>query len=353
MELSPDAIKSALQSVKYPGFTRDIVSFGLVKDVQIDGGKVSVDLILPKPDDKLKSEISESVRTAILETPGVSDVDINISARQPKTAPPGEGPQKAEKSAKLPDIKYYIAVASGKGGVGKSTVAVNVAVAMAKMRDKVGLMDADIWGPSIPTMLGTKDRPKATEDNKIVPLNKFGLKLMSIGFLVNEDETVIWRGPMVHGAIKQFIEDVIWDDTDHLIIDLPPGTGDAQLSLVQTAPLSGGLIVTTPQDVALIDVKRGVQMFRKLNVPILGIVENMSYLEQSGNGEVIDIFGRGGGKKMAEQFGVPFLGEIPIDPDIRKGGDSGVPIVESHPESTAAKAFNHIAETILNTIEKK
>jgi len=352
MELSHDTIKKALQSVKYPGFTRDIVSFGLVKDVQIDGAKVNVSLVLPKPDDKLKSEISDSVRTAVLETPGVSDVDIQISARQPKAAPHGQGQQKAEKSAMLPDIKYYIAVASGKGGVGKSTVAVNVAVAMAKMRDKVGLMDADIWGPSIPTMLGIKDRPKATEDNKIVPLNKLGLKLMSIGFLVNEDETVIWRGPMVHGAIKQFIEDVIWDDTDHLVIDLPPGTGDAQLSLVQTVPLSGGLIVTTPQDVALIDVKRGVQMFRKLNVPILGIVENMSYLEQSGNGEVIDIFGRGGGKKMAEQFGVPFLGEIPIDPDIRKGSDSGVPIVESHPESTAAKAFNQIAEAILNTIEK-
>ena len=352
MELSPDNIKKVLQNVKYPGFTRDIVSFGLVKDIQIDGAKVNVSLVLPKPDEKLTSEISESVRTAILETPGVSDVDIQISARQPKAAAAGEGLQKAEKSAKLPDIKYYIAVASGKGGVGKSTVAVNVAVAMAKMRDKVGLMDADIWGPSIPTMLGIKDRPKATEDSKIVPLNKFGLKLMSIGFLVNEDETVIWRGPMVHGAIKQFIEDVIWDDTDHLVIDLPPGTGDAQLSLVQTAPLSGGLIVTTPQDVALIDVKRGVQMFRKLNVPILGIVENMSYLEQSGNEEVIDIFGRGGGKKMAEQFGVPFLGEIPIDPDIRKGGDGGVPIVESHPESTAAKAFNQIAETILNTIEK-
>jgi len=351
MELSPEAIKSALQSVKYPGFTRDIVSFGLVKDIKIDGNKVNVSLVLPKPDDKLKSEIGESVRTAILETPGVADVSIDISARQPKAAPPGQGPQKAEKSAKLPDIKYYIAVASGKGGVGKSTVAVNIAVAMAKMRDRVGLMDADIWGPSIPTMLGIKDRPKATEDNKIVPLNKFGLKLMSIGFLVNEDETVIWRGPMVHGAIKQFIEDVIWDDTDHLVIDLPPGTGDAQLSLVQTAPLSGGLIVTTPQDVALIDVKRGVQMFRKLNVPILGIVENMSYLEQPGDAEPIDIFGRGGGKKMAEQFGVPFLGEIPIDPEIRKGGDSGTPIVESHPESTAAKAFNQIAETILNTIE--
>ncbi len=351
MELSPDTIKKALEGVKYPGFTRDIVSFGIVKDVQIDGSKVNVSLVLPKPDDKLKSELDNSVRTAILETPGVSGVDVQISARQPK-APPGQGPAKAEKSAKLPDIKYYIAVASGKGGVGKSTVAVNIAVAMAKMRDKVALMDADIWGPSIPTMLDIKDRPKATEDNKIVPLNKFGLKLMSIGFLVNEEETVIWRGPMVHGAIKQFIEDVIWDDTDHLVIDLPPGTGDAQLSLVQTVPLSGGLIVTTPQDVALIDVKRGVQMFRKLNVPILGIVENMSYLEQPGSKEVIDIFGRGGGKKMAEQFGVPFLGEIPIDPQIRIGGDGGVPIVESHPESVAAKAFTKIAVHILDTVEK-
>lgn len=351
MELSPDTIKKALEGVKYPGFTRDIVSFGIVKDVQIDGSKVNISLVLPKPDDKLKSELDNSVRTAILETPGVSGVDVQISARQPK-APPGQGPAKAEKSAKLPDIKYYIAVASGKGGVGKSTVAVNIAVAMAKMRDKVALMDADIWGPSIPTMLDIKDRPKATEDNKIVPLNKFGLKLMSIGFLVNEEETVIWRGPMVHGAIKQFIEDVIWDDTDHLVIDLPPGTGDAQLSLVQTVPLSGGLIVTTPQDVALIDVKRGVQMFRKLNVPILGIVENMSYLEQPGSKEVIDIFGRGGGKKMAEQFGVPFLGEIPIDPQIRIGGDGGVPIVESHPESVAAKAFTKIAVHILDTVEK-
>jgi ATP-binding protein involved in chromosome partitioning len=349
MELSPDTIRKALQGVKYPGFTRDIVSFGLVKDVKIDGGKVNVSLVLPKPDDKLKSELDNSVRTAILETPGVSDVDIQISARQPK-AP--AGPAKAEKSAKLPDIKYYIAVASGKGGVGKSTAAVNIAVAMAKMRDKVGLMDADIWGPSIPTMLGIKDRPKATEDNKIIPLNKFGLKLMSIGFLVNEEETVIWRGPMVHGAIKQFIEDVIWDDTDHLVIDLPPGTGDAQLSLVQTVPLSGGLIVTTPQDVALIDVKRGVQMFRKLNVPILGIVENMSYLEQTGGGDVIDIFGRGGGRRMAEQFGVPFLGEIPIDPQIRIGGDGGVPIVESHPQSTAAIAFTKMAVHILDTVEK-
>lgn len=353
MELKEENIRAALKGVNYPGFTRDIVSFGLVKDIKIsDDAKVSLSLVLPKPDPELEAKIRESTELAVLGTAGVSGVEINISARPPK-APPAQAQAqaKAEQKAKLPEIKYYIAVASGKGGVGKSTVAVNLAMAMAKKRDKVGLMDADIWGPSLPTMLGTKERPHATEQNKIIPLKKFGMELMSIGFLVNEDETVIWRGPMVHGAIKQFIEDVEWRETDYLVIDLPPGTGDAQLSLVQTAPLSGGVIVTTPQDVALIDVRRGIQMFRKLNVPILGIVENMSYLEQPEGAEPLDIFGRGGGRRMAEKFEVPFLGEIPIDPKIRIGGDSGVPIVESEPESTAAKAFSEIADSIISSIE--
>lgn len=353
MELKEENIRAALKGVNYPGFTRDIVSFGIVKDIKVgDDAKVSLSLVLPKPDPELESKIRESAEKAVLETAGVNGVDIEITARPPK-APPGQAQAQAqaEKQVKLPDIKYYIAVASGKGGVGKSTVAVNLAMAMAKKRDRVGLMDADIWGPSLPTMLGTKERPHATEQNKIIPLKKFGMELMSIGFLINEDETVIWRGPMVHGAIKQFIEDVEWKETDYLVIDLPPGTGDAQLSLVQTAPLSGGVIVTTPQDVALIDVRRGVQMFRKLNVPILGIVENMSYLEQPAGAEPLDIFGRGGGRRMAEKFEVPFLGEIPIDPQIRIGGDSGVPIVESHPESTAAKAFSEIADSIISSIE--
>lgn len=354
MELNVDEIRRVLKNVKYPGFTRDIVSFGIVKDINIQGNKVELSLVLPKSDKRIGTEIEKSIRSVVTSISGVSDVAIRISARQPKS-PPVQGRERGQakpQAGKLPDVKYYIAVASGKGGVGKSTVAVNVAVALAQMRDRVGLMDADIWGPSTPIMLGVKERPRATEDNKIIPLSKFGLKLMSIGFLINEDETVIWRGPMVHGAIKQFIEDVRWGDTEHLVIDLPPGTGDAQLSLAQTVPISGGLIITTPQDVALIDVKRGVQMFRKLNVPIIGIVENMSYLENAGGGEPIDIFGRGGGRKMAEKFGVPFLGEIPIDPKIRKGGDSGVPIVESYPESTAAKSFTKIAEKVLDTVEK-
>jgi len=349
MELSTDGIRSILKTIKYPGFTRDIVSFGIVKDIKVAGTSVEISLVLPKPDSKLESEITESVRNRILETPGVGDVSIRIAAREPKPAP-GQGPVKAEASSKLPKVKYYIAVASGKGGVGKSTVAVNLAVAIAKKRKNVGLMDADIWGPSLPIMLGVKDRPHATEQNKIIPLEKFGLKLMSIGFLISDDETVIWRGPMVHGAIKQFIEDVEWEDTEYLVIDLPPGTGDAQLSIVQTAPLSGGLIVTTPQDVALVDVKRGVNMFRKLNVPILGVVENMSYLDVPG-AEPLDIFGRGGGRRMAEKFEVPFLGEIPLDPRIRKGGDTGVPIVMSDPDTAAGKAFDTLADIVLEAVE--
>jgi ATP-binding protein involved in chromosome partitioning len=351
MELSQDGIRNILKNIRYPGFTRDIVSFGLVKEIDIKGTTVNIDIVLPKEDDKIESQIRESVRKTLLESPGVSEVSINIEARE-KQGSPGQPQTRRPEKSKLPDIKYYIAVASGKGGVGKSTVAVNLAIWIAKLRNNVGLMDADIWGPSTPIMMGINEKPISTPDQKIIPLDKYGLKLMSIGFLIDEDETVIWRGPMVHGAVKQFIEDVDWRGTDYLVVDLPPGTGDAQLSLVQTVPLSGGVIVTTPQEVALIDVRRGVQMFRKLNVPVLGVVENMSYLEVPDNNMTIDIFGRGGGKRMAEQFNVPFLGEIPIDPEIRKGGDEGKPIAISHPESPASLAFLEIAERILQQIEK-
>lgn len=350
MELKSEEITNVLKKVKYPGFTRDIVSFGIVKAVKVDGSTVTVSLLLPKPDEKLKTEIEKSVKKAVLETPGVSELKLNIESREQKQ-PHSQG-QTAQDSSKLPEIIYYIAVASGKGGVGKSTVAVNLALAISKKRQKVGLMDADIWGPSAPIMMGVNEKPVATEDQKILPIEKFGLKMMSIGFLVNEEDAVIWRGPMVHGAIKQFIEDVEWSGTDYLVVDLPPGTGDAQLSLAQTAPLSGGVIVTTPQDVALIDVRRGILMFKKLNIPVIGIVENMSYLDIPGINDSIDIFGRGGGKLMAEKFDVPFLGEIPIDPEIRKGGDSGTPILESNPDSKSAKAFFEIADKVLEFIEK-
>ena len=347
MELNRERIIKVLKSVNYPGFNRDIVSFGLVKDILVEGSKVTISIVLPKPDQKLQSSIEEEVRKAVFGIPGVEDLSMKIGSRPQKQITVDGGGEKS----KLPDVKYYIAVASGKGGVGKSTIATNLSLAISKKREKVGLMDADIWGPSAPLMMGISEKPRATADDKIVPIEKFGLKVMSIGFLVNEEDAVIWRGPMVHGAIKQFIEDVEWGGTDYLVIDLPPGTGDAQLSLAQTAPISGGVIVTTPQDVALVDVRRGILMFNKLNIPILGIVENMSYLDMPDVDGKIDIFGRGGGRRMAERFEVPFLGEIPIDPRIRIGGDNGTPIVESDPQSAAGKAFFEIADRILESIE--
>jgi len=347
VELNRERIIKVLKGVNYPGFNRDIVSFGLVKDILVEGSKVTLSIVLPKPDQKLQSTIEEEVRKAIFGIPGVEDLSMKIGSRPQKQITADADSEKS----KLPDIKYYIAVASGKGGVGKSTIATNLSLAISKKRQKVGLMDADIWGPSAPLMMGISEKPRATADDKIVPIEKFGLKVMSIGFLVNEEDAVIWRGPMVHGAIKQFIEDVEWSGTDYLVIDLPPGTGDAQLSLAQTAPISGGVIVTTPQDVALVDVRRGILMFNKLNIPILGRVENMSYLDMPDVDGKIDIFGRGGGRRMAEKFEVPFLGEIPIDPRIRIGGDNGTPIVESDPQSAAGKAFFEIADRILESIE--
>lgn len=350
MEITREQVIRVLKGVNYPGFNRDIVSFGLVKDVAVEGSRATVALVLPKPDEKLREALEQEVRKAVFGIGGIEDLSIKTGSRPAKQIDTGGAGAGADKG-KLPDVKHYIAVASGKGGVGKSTIATNLALAVSRKRQKVGLLDADIWGPSAPIMMGIKEKPLANDEDKIVPISKFGLKVMSIGFLVNEQDAVIWRGPMVHGAIKQFIEDVDWSGTDYLVIDLPPGTGDAQLSLAQTAPVSGGVIVTTPQDVALIDVRRGILMFNKLNIPIVGIVENMSYLEAPGAAGEIDIFGRGGGRRMAEKFEVPFLGEIPLDPRIRIGGDAGTPIVESDPQSAASRAFFEIADRILESVE--
>ena len=345
-----DVVSNLLKEVKYPSLTRDIVSFGIVKNIDTSDSKVAILLELPKEDQDIAKEISVGINNAFSRE-GLELPELEFTVYQNKNKP-SESESTTESNAsaesKLPNISKYIAVASGKGGVGKSTVAVNLAIAFSHMLDNVGLMDADIWGPSIPIMCGIHSKPMATKDEKILPIEKFNIKMMSIGFLLNEDDTVIWRGPMIHGAIKQFIEDVEWSGVDNLIIDLPPGTGDAHLSLIQTVPLSGGIIVTTPQDVALLDVKRGIQMFKKLNVPVIGIVENMSYL-QNGD-QIIDIFGRGGGKNIAEKLEVPFLGEIPIDPEIRKGGDTGQPIVFANPDSPTAKAFQDIASRALEKI---
>lgn len=255
----------------------------------------------------------------------------------------------------LPNVKYTIAVASGKGGVGKSTVSVNLALALAKLGFKVGLLDADIYGPSIPLMMGIKGKPQIFQDegtNKMIPLENYGIKLMSIGFLIDDENPVIWRGPMASGAVKQFMSDVDWGELDYLIYDLPPGTGDIQLTLVQTIPLSGAIIVTTPQEVSLIDAKKGLKMFHKVNVPVYGIVENMSYFIAPDTGNKYDIFGNGGGEKLSKELNTTFLGGIPIDPRIREGGDSGKPIVVDLPEIEESKIILNIAEKLNSTVSK-
>ncbi len=259
--------------------------------------------------------------------------------------PPGGPPQKIA----LPNIKNIVAVASGKGGVGKSTVAANLALALAEVSPRVGLMDADIYGPSVPIMMGIRE--VVDQRTTAFPMERHGLKLMSMGFLVPTEQAVIWRGPMVHRALVQFLTDLNWGPLDYLVIDLPPGTGDAQLTLTQTAPLSGAVIVTTPQDVALIDARKGLEMFRQVRVPVLGIVENMSYFEGD-DGKRVNLFGHGGGRKLASEAGVPFLGEIPIDPRVAECGDQGEPIVRKYPESGVAKAYRALAATVTERLQQ-
>ncbi|MFL7813640.1 MAG: Mrp/NBP35 family ATP-binding protein [Anaerolineales bacterium] len=332
--LTREVVLEALGKVQDPEINKDLVSLGMIEDLEVEGGKVSFTLNLTTPACPLRDEIRNRALGAVEALDGVSEVDIKMGAK----VPVGQG--KSEHK----NIKNVIAVASGKGGVGKSTVAVNLAVALAERGASVGLLDADIYGPNIPTMMGVT-RLGGAKDNKILPGVGHGVKVISIGFMVKPDQALIWRGPMLHSAIKQFIADVDWGDLDYLIIDLPPGTGDVQLSLSQTLELQGGVIVTLPQQVSLDDALRGINMFQELKVPIFGVVENMSYLETP-DGERMDIFGSGGGEKLAKMTGVPYIGSIPIDPQVRIGGDAGMPVVLSHPESAVSKALIGIAEKI-------
>lgn len=330
-----DQILNALRTVQDPDLHRDLVSLNMIHDLKIEGGDVSFRIVLTTPACPMKNKMEREARAAVAALPGVTNVKITMDAQVPSDG-------RARGNMPIP-VRNAIAVASGKGGVGKSTVAVNLAVALAQSGAKVGLLDADIYGPNVPTMMGVTALPPARE--KMIPAQAYGVKLMSIGFLVKPDQPLIWRGPMLHTAIRQFIGDVDWGDLDYLIIDLPPGTGDAPLSLAQTLPLSGSVIVTLPQQVSLEDARRGLEMFRQLNVPIFGVVENMSYLELP-DGSRMDIFGSGGGRKMAQDSGVPFIGAIPIDPAVRQGGDTGTPIVVSHPESPVARALVNIAQDV-------
>ncbi|MCX7798365.1 MAG: iron-sulfur cluster carrier protein ApbC [Melioribacter sp.] len=343
MNLTTENIKEALKNVIDPDLKRDIVSLNMVKDIKFNDNSVTVDIQLTTPACPLKDKIKQDCINEIKKAyPNLKDITINISSSVLSKS------NTAMKSI-LPEVKNTVAIASGKGGVGKSTVAVNIAVALSKLGAKVGLIDADIYGPSVPLMLGIKTKPKIFQDTltgKMMPLETYGIKVISIGFFLDEDAPVIWRGPMASSAIKQFMSDVNWGELDYLIFDLPPGTGDIQLTLVQTIPLTGAVVVTTPQDVALIDVKKAMRMFQRVNVPIFGVIENMSYFIAPDTGKRYDIFGNGGGEKLSKELSVPLLGQIPINPNIREGGDSGKPIVVEEPESEESKKIFEISKNL-------
>ncbi len=334
--ISEAEVLAALRKVQEPELRRDLVSLNMIRDLKIEGDQVSFTIMLTTPACPLRTQIEQEARQAVAALPGVKKVEVKLSANVPSDGRP-------RGLLDLP-IRNAVAVASGKGGVGKTTVAVNTAVVLAQHGARVGLLDADIYGPNVPTMMGV-DKLPPIKDNKLQPAEAYGVKVMSIGFLVKPGQPLIWRGPMLHSAIRQFLTDVNWGELDYLIIDLPPGTGDAALSLAQSLPLSGGIIVTLPQQVSLDDAWRGLEMFRQLDVPIFGIVENMSYLELP-DGTRIDIFGSGGGERLAAKAGVPFIGAIPIDPQVRSGGDSGKPVVITHPESAVARALARVAMDI-------
>jgi ATP-binding protein involved in chromosome partitioning len=334
--VSKEMVLGALSNVQEPELRNDLVSLNMIRDLEINRDRVKFTIVLTTPACPLKSKIENEARSAVLTVPGVKHVDIKMDSNVPSDG-------RSRGMMQLP-IRNAVAIASGKGGVGKSTVAVNVAVALAQAGARVGLLDADIYGPNIPTMMGV-DRLPSPNKEKLVPAEAYCVKMMSIGFLVKPDQPLIWRGPMLHSAIRQFLSDVEWGELDYLIIDLPPGTGDAALSLTQSLPLSGGVIVTLPQQVSLEDARRGMEMFRQLNVPILGVVENMSYLELP-DGSHMDIFGSGGGEQLAKEGKVPFLGIIPIDAKVRAGGDNGKPVIVEYPQSQAAIALRGIAEAI-------
>ena len=338
-ELSKEQVLAAVAGVQEPAIGRSLVELRMIPAVEIDGGRVNLIVELLSPIAPYRDAIEQELKAAAGSIPGVETVDVTFHTR---VRPSGSGKADADPIA---GVRNTIAVASGKGGVGKSTVAANLAVALAKAGAKVGLLDADVYGPSIPLMMGQGAKP-LVRGGKIVPLEAHGVKIMSIGFLLDPDKALIWRGPLVAQLITQFLNDVLWEDLDYLVIDLPPGTGDVQLTLTQKIPLSGAVIVTTPQDVALADAVKGLKMFQEVKTPVIGIIENMSGFVCPCCSTVTPIFGEGGGRRTAEEHGVPFLGEVPIDPRIREGGDTGSPIVAADPESVTAKAFEHLAEAV-------
>ena len=338
--ITEEVVREALRGVKYPGFSRDIVSFGLVREIRVSGADVEIQIVVTTNDEKIATEISDSAGLAVTALPGIGRANVKVDVQSP-AAPVGEvGP------TPIDGVRHVIAVASGKGGVGKSTVAANLALALAQSGARVGLCDCDIHGPSVALMFGASERPTADDENRIIPIDRYGGSLMSMGFLLDDGAPAVLRGPMVSRYTQQFLRQVAWGDLDYLILDLPPGTGDIQLTVVQTVALSGAIIVTTPQEVALIDARKASAMFEKTNVPVVGLVENMSFFLCPGDGKRYDIFGTGGGAREAIRLNVPLLGEVPIEPLVRESGDIGRPAVAAHPESAAAKCFQEIAKKV-------
>jgi ATP-binding protein involved in chromosome partitioning len=349
--ITEDQIRAALRQVKFPGYSRDIVSFGLLKNIAITGNNdVTITMHIITRDDSAPVQIRKDAAASLAAIPGIGRVDIQLTTEHPPQAPPVAGAGSSPAAApRLAGIKHIVAVGSGKGGVGKSTVAVNLAGALTQLGRRVGLLDADIYGPSIPKMLGTLERPTIS-DEKLDPVEISGLKIMSMALLLENDQPVVWRGPMIHKAVQEFTHAVNWGALDILLVDLPPGTGDVQLSLAQTIALDGGVVVTTPQDVALEVARRGIAMFEKVNVKLLGIIENMSYYVCPHCGQHDDVFGHGGGRREAARLHAPFLGEIPLFTDIRVCGDKGKPVVFAEPQSPPAQAYRRCAESLLNQL---
>jgi ATP-binding protein involved in chromosome partitioning len=342
-ELNEQLILDSLRQIKDPDLHKDIVTLGFVRDLRIDGANVSFRIVLTTPACPVKAEMETAAREIVSGLPGVASVNVTMDAEVPKGRGLGE-------KLVIEGVRNIVAVSSGKGGVGKSTVAVNLAVSLALDGARVGLMDADVYGPNVPIMLGASDARPEVDVNKLVPIEAFGVKFMSMALLQPGDKPMIVRGPILHGLVKQFLSDVKWGELDYLIVDMPPGTGDVQLSLAQLVPVQGAVLVTTPQEVAIADVRRALRMFETVAIPVLGIVENMSYFIAPDTGNRYNIFGQGGGEILAKRYSVPFLGAVPLGIEVREGGDKGVPVVVSQPDSPQAQAFRRVSEEVARQI---
>src|ERR1700752_3857448 len=341
--LNEQLILDSLRQIQDPDLHKDIVTLGFIRDLKIDGGNVRFRIVLTTPACPVKAEMEDAAKEIVSALPGVANVSVTMDAEVPKGRGLGE-------KLVIEGVRNIIAVSSGKGGVGKSTVAVNLAVSLALNGARVGFMDADVYGPNVPIMLGASEARPEVDVNKLIPIEAFGVKFMSMALLQPGDKPMIVRGPILHGLVKQFLTDVKWGELDYLIVDMPPGTGDVQLSLAQLVPVQGAVLVTTPQEVALADVRRALRMFEAVNVPVLGVVENMSYFVAPDTGTRYNIFGEGGGRRLLDEYGVPFLGAVPMGIEVREGGDRGIPVVIGHPESPQAQAFRKVAEEVARQV---